>query len=526
MFFLLTSSSSEPEPQSVSEPEPATAEPPAAAHHEPSVAVPTPPASTSLSSGLYQQPQPQTPSNLASISTSISSPAVSSQQFTPQQQQQAPVQSLLPQQLQQQQQQQPLSQHHPYATQHALPAHLEPQPPQSQPQQTQNAATHSSYFRQNEAANPYFHTPTPPSAATQSAHATENPYGAFGHLVGGQGQGQHQQGGLLAGGFGGEYGYDGQRGFYESYQQSAFGARGLDDLKGLPGTQQQQQNQQPPNAAGLPPQSSGLLPSSQAHNQGPSGQQGAAQQGGAAQGGPTALGYGPPPPAPYMNYYNVPYPQNQYYGSPYGQSGVGYGIPHQGYPKYPMFQPGPPQGNANTAQSKQQGGPGMGGGITGGQSNPYGQALYQNQGGIGGYDEYHSQHQQPQHQQHQQHSLLGQSEYGKQLYGNTAGQGFMALGGQGGNTGSGTNAAPRGGQSPETSYKPYGGKDVGVGRGAPSQQQGPPQSQQQGGGQGQGPQGQAFYGGNRLGGGPQQSGHFPQAQNEYYYQPRQQQYWQ
>ncbi|KAJ3522543.1 hypothetical protein NMY22_g11848 [Coprinellus aureogranulatus] len=124
------------------------------------------------------------------------------------------------------------------------------------------------------------------------------------------------------------------------------------------------------------------------------------------------------------------------------------------------------------------------------------------------------------HHQHS-HSLgLGQggvgvgsaAEYGKPLYGGSAGQvgmqGFMGLGSQSsGVNPSSAAGGPRTASSPESAYKPYGSKDVGVtsGRGGSVQQQsqvqGQPQSQSQGQSTPGGPQGQGFYGSNRFGSG-------------------------
>ncbi|KAK0189668.1 hypothetical protein F5146DRAFT_1139077 [Armillaria mellea] len=384
---------------------------------------------------------------------------------------QQPPQSHLPQQLQQQSL-------HQYS-QHGLPTHLEPQQNQSPPQaQPSSAAAHSAYFRQTDASTPYFHAPTPP------AQQTQDNYGSFG-LVG---QAQHQQGSHLGGFGGGDYGYaDSQRGFYDSYQQSSFGGRNVlgshEDIKGLPGTQQQ-----PASATG------GLPPSNTQTSQQHPSSQGAGQ--------PQNQGPYPPPPVPY--YFN-PYTQNQYYGTPYNNA---YGVP-QPFVKYPaMYQP-PGPGSAPSPVTKQ---PGPGGNVgVQPQSNPYGQTLYQQ---SAGYDDY----------SHQQHSLGG--DYGKQLYGGGAGQGFMGSGAGG--------ASGRGAGSPETAYKPYAPKDVGVGvgsaRGGVQQQQ--QQAQQQGQGQGQagqgGPQGQGFYGGARFGagvgsgvGGPQQSAHHQQGGPQGHLYPQQ-----
>ncbi|KAK0216073.1 hypothetical protein IW262DRAFT_1397768 [Armillaria fumosa] len=476
---------------------------------EPSAVAAPPPTSASLGSSLYQQQPLSHPTQQSSpqvtiphtaLPTSVSQPAVPTQaaashvvssplqpftqphqsavsqasQAPPQSQpllHQQPPQSHLPQQLQQQSL-------HQYS-QHGLPTHLEPQQNQSPPQaQPSSAAAHSAYFRQSDASTPYFHAPTPP------AQQTQDNYGSFG-LVG---QAQHQQGSHLGGFGGGDYGYaDSQRGFYDSYQQSSFGGRNVlgshEDIKGLPGTQQQ-----PSSATG------GLPPSNAQTSQQHPSSQGAGQ--------PQNQGPYPPPPVPY--YFN-PYTQNQYYGTPYNNA---YGVP-QPFVKYPaMYQP-PGPGSAPSPVTKQ---PGPGGNVSvQPQSNPYGQTLYQQ---TAGYDDY----------SHQQHSLGG--DYGKQLYGGGAGQGFMGSGAGG--------ASGRGAGSPETAYKPYAPKDVGVGvgsaRGGVQQQQ--QQAQQQGQGQGQagqgGPQGQGFYGGARFGagvgsgvGGPQQSAHHQQGGPQGHLYPQQ-----
>ncbi|KAF8172832.1 hypothetical protein K438DRAFT_175917 [Mycena galopus ATCC 62051] len=289
--------SSEPEP--VAEPQPQSPPTPplqqqqAPAHHEPPPAS-VPPTSASLSSALFQvlpqqQASPQVPSQQQqqhTLQSSVSQPVVSQapkvtplaealaqpapispaiqqelSQLTPQQQaymqhipgyaapphlqqqqqlQQQHQQQQQQQQAQQQQQQQHLPQQshaqHQYA-QHGLPTHIDPSQQQSTPQH--QPASHSSFFRSEPtpaAASPYFHTPTPPAGQTQ-----DTPYGAFGQLGA---QGQHQQGAHLSGFSQQDYGHaDNQRGFYDTYQQSAFGNRnvlGHEDVKGAP--------QQPPNS--------------------------------------------------------------------------------------------------------------------------------------------------------------------------------------------------------------------------------------------------------------------------------------
>ncbi|KAF8658417.1 hypothetical protein AX16_001968 [Volvariella volvacea WC 439] len=419
--------------------------------------------------------------------------------------------------------------HHPYS-QHGLSAHIDPAqstPTTSQPQQ-QQPTSHTNYFRQNEvASSAYFHTPTPPAAQAQ-----DSAYGAFGQLAG---QAQHQQASHVSGFGASDYTYgDNQRGFYDTYtQQAGFGGRnvlGHEDVKGLPGASQ------PSTGAGLPT-------SAQTSQQHPTSQ---ATQPQSAGGQAPQQGY--PPPVPY--YYTQPYPHNQYYGAPYSS-----GYVPQPFVKYPtMFQPGPPgPGSAPSPAGKQ---PGANVGVNvQPQTNPYSQGLYQQ----GAYDDYqhHSQHQQ--HQQHG-HSLglgqgVGANDYSKQLYGGSGQggmQGFMNLGQNAGASGVPTSntTGPRGGSSPENTFKPYASKDVGVGVGGGrgvQQQGGPSQQPQQGQGQGSGgPQGQ-FYGGNRFGSGvgagvgvPQQSVHhqqggpqahlgYPQTGNDsfYQYQARQQQgYWQ
>lgn len=252
----------------------------------------------------------------------------------------------------------------------------------------------------------------------------------------------------------------------------------------------------------------------------------------------------------------MPYP---YYSYPQSQQFYGYG-PNYAQPfKYPtMFQAPPGPGSAPSPVAKQPAGV-----AVQPQTNPYSQGLYPQSG----YDDYQ---QHPHHQQHQQHqhthSLgLGQGgvsggDYGKQLYGGAGQggmQGFMGLGGQSASQGgvqASSAGGPRGGGSPETPYKPYAPKDVGVpaGRGTAVQGQGQGQVQPQG--QGQAPQGQGFYGAARFGGsgaggvgavaggvgGPQQSSHhpqggpqghlaYPQGSNDggfYPYQRQQPQYWQ
>ncbi|KAF7759751.1 hypothetical protein Agabi119p4_11446 [Agaricus bisporus var. burnettii] len=450
-------------------------------------------------------------------------PSLANLQQTQQQQShhQLPQHQHLPQQVQQS------HTHHQYS--HHLPAQLESQQHlPSTAQQAPTATTHSSYFRQNDTANtmPYFHTPTPPAGQSQ-----DSPYGAFGQLAS---QNQHQQGSHLAGFNSADYNYDSQRGFYESYpQQTGFGNRNAlgheDNIKGLPGSQQQ------PPANSMPPSANQVSQHSS---------QSTAQPQSAGGQGPQF----PPPPVPY--YYN-PYPQNQYYGTPYSS-----GYVPQPYVKYPaMFQPGPPGSNSAPSPATKQ--PGANANVAvQPQSNPYSQSLYGQQGAYDDYQQHahHSQHQHP-------HALglgqtnvgVGATEYSKQLYGG-AGQGFIGLGGQSGGAASGVaGAGPRNASSPETAYKYQkdGGIGVAGGRGA-SVQGGPGQAQPQGqsagqGGQG-GPQGQGYYGANRFSGGvgagigsgvaPQQNAHhqqggpqghlaYPQGGNDGNFYPYQrQQYWQ
>ncbi|KAJ7058270.1 hypothetical protein C8F01DRAFT_1060523 [Mycena amicta] len=536
-----TSFDNAPEPEAAPEPQPQATSPRAPqvvapTHHEhtpPQATVP--PTSASLGSALFQQglpPQAQVSSH--TLPSSVSQPVVSQKsaplteslaaqpvqlqqehsQLTPQQQymqQHMAAGGYVPPHLQLQQQQQQQQSHSHQYSQHGLPTHIDPSQPNPQ---LQAASAHSNYFRNEHApaaaSSPYFHAPTPPAGQTQ-----DTPYGAFGQLGG---QGQHQQGGHISG-FGQDYGHDNQRGFYDTYQPSAFnrGVLGHEDVKGLSGGPQQQ-----PNAGGLPP-------SGQTTAQHGNGQNAGQQQQPPPAAGPQGQQYAPPLP------YYYPYPQNQYYGAPYNS---GYSVPP--YVKYPAMFPGPPGPGSGPAPGQQ------------GQTNigVKGQGQAQGQGGYGpaqglyqsGYDDYTGQpqsHAAQHQQQQQQHSLgLGQGgvDYGKPLYG--GGQGFMGLGGQGGTSGP-QGANTRGG-SPETQYKPY-GKDVGVA--ARASQQGQGQGQQQAQGQGQAaPQGQGFYGGNRFGGvggaggsGPQQNAHavpaahlgYSQAQNDFYpYQGRQQQYWQ
>ncbi|TFY56438.1 hypothetical protein EVG20_g8922 [Dentipellis fragilis] len=419
-----------------------------------------------ISQGIPQQAQPPVSQH---IPTSISQPSIQTQvpphQAPPasssispfphqtQQQQAVSPPSLaghhqpLQAQTAQSQSQLPTSQHHQYA-QHGLPTHLDPQsqvqhsPHLAQAAQPQSA--HSSYFRQPEA--PYFHAATPPAGQAQESPA--------------------------------DYGYgDNQRNLYDSYgQQTGFGNRGvLDDVKGLPGLQQQASA-----SAGLPPNSA------QASQQHPQSAQGNAQPQPAGNQGPQQ-GY--PPPMPYYN----PYPQNQYYGSPYNYA---YGVP-QPFVKYPtMFQPGPPgPGSAPSPAAKQ------GPSAVNPQTNPYSQGLYGQQHPSASYDDisYH-----PQHGHGQSVSgNLPANEYSKQLYGGHAAQGmqgFMNLGPSSGPNSGAPIGQRAGGASPENAYKPYapGVKDVGTGVGVGVGQGGVNQPQGRAGVQ-QPQHGQSgFYGGARF----------------------------
>ncbi|KAJ4481099.1 hypothetical protein J3R30DRAFT_3464283 [Lentinula aciculospora] len=442
----------------------------------------------------------------------------------------------------------------------------------------------------------FHHSPTPP---TQD----NNGYGAFGSVLGSQslsnqglgiagqslssmGQGAlGGMGGLGMTGLGGQglghqqqqqqslspfdsYGYEGgQRNFYDSYQPNTFGrgVLGHDDLKGSLPSQQQVQQTPSTTSTGtsnsLPPSASSQSSVAQSQ-QSPATSVSSSAQGQPQSGqGPAPAGYHPAAPVP--TYYYQPFPhQNSYYGAAamgapsnygYGVSGMGVGVP-QPYPgmnvgKYPTIYSGLP-GNAPSPAGKPSPGMGVHGSVIGHgglgvQPQSYGGGLYGQQQGYDDYQHHTQQHHQQQgHQHHNSHGLgLGQ-DYSKQLYGGQGGlQGYMS-GSSGGAGSAGVvsgSGAPRSGSSPETAYKPYAPKDVGVGRGNIQQSQGQAQSQgqtQAQGGPGGGPQGQGYYGGNRfgnassVGGGasaPQQSAPlYPQGQNDagYYYQQRQQQYWQ
>ncbi|KAL4063971.1 hypothetical protein V8B97DRAFT_1876359 [Scleroderma yunnanense] len=517
-------------PQYVSAPGPVTSAPVSA-----SVSAPT-----TITAPVQPSQSPLTPS-ISSISSSVSQPVTSSNSqllSQPQSQQptqpqqlpsQVPLHSSLATPLQPQTTAQLSYPPHQVPTQHqfahlGFPTHLSDttvqQPSQTasqiQTQQPQQPAS-ATYFRQADA--PYFHAPTPPAGSQEYA------VGVFGGQIGQQLPAQASH---LAGFGSGDYGYEGQRGFYDYAQSPAFsGGRNVlshDDVKSLPTSNQ------------LPSASVNVLPpSSSQSTQLPPPQGSGAPQPSAAQGPQQSY---PPHAMPY--YY--PYPQNhQYYGSPYNS---GYGVP-QTFVKYPtMFQPPPAQG---TGAGKQ-------GNV---QQDHYGRSLYG------------SQHQQHQHQPgydelypHQQHHAPGVGSLGgeykhPQLYGNQGIQGFMGLG-QASNASSGPTLGQRtGGASPEAAYKPY-SQNVGVKDGTPGvggvgvgQSQGGRAGVQQGHGQGGG-----FYGGgaNRFassagGTGPhgqhQQHQHQPGAQQgsapqghvnvgypqgnadgNFYQYPRQQQFWQ
>ncbi|KAG5728224.1 CUE domain-containing protein [Termitomyces sp. T112] len=554
---IFDSNPSEPEAPTAAPEAPSTPAAQSAAPANQELPAPPPataPAATSVSSTAIfaqQQVQPQQPPAIQSLHTlpsSVSQPsqlpghvaaaASPIQQFAQQQHQQAQQQAqhhqpqhqqqqhslasvhqqqLLQQHVQQPQHTQPLNQF----TQHGLPTHMDPSQQPLHSQQQNNS--HSNYFGgRGEAAataGPYFHTPTPPAGQAQ-----DSPYGSFGQLGA---QPQHQQASHLAG-FGQDYNAYGenQRGFYDTYQQGAFGNRnvlGHEDVKGLPGTQPQ-----PPASGGIPPSNA---------------------QGAQPHGSLQAGGQPQPAGAQAPQGYSVPYP---YYTYPQSQQFYSYNPPYGAVPqfKYPtMYQPPSGPASAPSPVSKQ---PGTGVGALP-QGNPYSQGLYPQ----GGYDDYQPH---PHHSQHtQQHSLglnqggVGAGEYGKQLYGsgNLGIPGFMGPGGQGASTGGPTSNAggPRGAGSPETPYK-YAAKEGVAGRGAGQQGQGQGQPQGQSHG-GQVPQGQGFYGGARFGansgiggtggvGGPQQSAHhpqngpqghpgYPQSGNDgnfYQYRGQQQGYWQ
>ncbi|KAJ8457584.1 hypothetical protein ONZ45_g18257 [Pleurotus djamor] len=393
--------------------------------------------------------------------------------------------------------------------------------------------SHSNNRKMLGAADPFFHTPTPPAPQPQ-----ESAYGAFGQL-GQQMQHQAQAQASHLGGFGGDYGYgDNQRGFYDSYgQQAGFNGRntlGHDDMKGGPVSQQ-------------PASNVGISATASQTSQHSAASQASVQPQAVAGQAPQQY----PPPLPY--YYN-PYPQNQFYGTPYNS---GYGV--HNYVKYPaaMFAGGPASGPTPAAKQP---------GNVQPQSNPYGQGLYtqHQQHPSASYEEIGYQH----HSQ-QPHGLsagLPSNEYGKQqLYGGQGG--FMGLGQSNGPAGGVRNT---GGGSPETPYKPYAPKDVGggvgggmgVNQGIQGGRAGSVQGQQpsqvgQSQGQGQPQQGQGNFYSNRYAanagagvgvgagvGGPQGQAahhlHQPQGQgpqshlaypqggseaNFYSYQARQQGYW-
>ncbi|KAG6820533.1 hypothetical protein H0H93_015704 [Arthromyces matolae] len=535
-----------PAPETPSQPAPTVSVP--TAQEQPAAPSAPAPAAPSVSSGVTFSQQPAQPPTtvqqpLHNLPSSVSQPsqqlpahitaaASPIQQFTQQQAQHLQTQHQQAQQhslgsvhqqplLQQQHVQQPqhTPQSHSQYAQHGLPTHLDPS--QQSLHSQQQGGSHSNYFggrgETSAASAPYFHTSTPPAGQAQ-----DTPYGSFGQL---SAQPQHQQASHLAG-FGQDYNAygDNQRGFYDTYQQGAFGNRnvlGHEDVKGLPGGQQQ-------------PQTTGNIPPANAQGSQP---HGSLQAGGQPQ----------PASAQAPQGYSVPYP---YYTYPQSQQFYGYNPPYGAVPqfKYPaIYQPPSGPASAPSPVSKQPG--------AGVQGNPYNQGLYPQ----GGYDEYQPHH----HSQHSQQHTLGlnqggvaASDYGKPLYGggNLGIQGFMGPAGQstGGAGGPTSNAGgPRGAGSPETPYKPYSTKDVGgvaTGRGASQQGQNQGQPQGQGHG-GQVPQGQGFYGGARFGagaggisgtGGPQQGAHhpqngpqghpgYPQSANDgnfYQYRGQQQGYWQ
>ncbi|KAF9074662.1 hypothetical protein BDP27DRAFT_1444079 [Rhodocollybia butyracea] len=493
-----------------------------------------------------------------------------------------PLQSQPQQQSQQQQQQQQgylrQNDQSPYAAGVSSGFNHTSTPPQSQTQDNGYGSFGASLGGSQSLASQGLGGITQGLSMGQGQGALAGMGGLGGAALGGQGLSHQQQQASLSA-FD-NYGYEGgQRSFYDSYQPNTFGGRNVlshEDLKGGLASQQQASTAQTPSTSSGTPttsQSSAQSAQSPATSVSPSAQ-GQPQPG---QGGP-APGYHPAAPVP--TYYYQPFPhQNSYYsaaamGAPsnYGYSvggmggmgAVGVGVP-QPYPgmsgmnvnvgKYPTMYPGPP-GSASPA-GKPSHTPGMGvvghghgsvlghGGI-GVQPQNYGGGLYAQQQGYDDYSHHTAQHHQQQnHQQHHTSHGLGIGQDYKQLYG--GGQG--GLQGYTGSAGVGGSGAARG--SPETSYKPYAGKDVGVGgvsgvaRGN-VQQQGQGQGQSGGQGQGQGGQGapqggQGFYGGAaRFGGGvgggnggvggggaPQQ---YPQGQNDagYYYQQQrqQQQYWQ
>ncbi|KAJ7689514.1 hypothetical protein B0H14DRAFT_3532770, partial [Mycena olivaceomarginata] len=348
-----------PEPQPQSPPTPPQV-PASVQHHEPPPAS-VPPTSASLSSALFQQqglPQqasPQVPSPQHTLSSSVSQPVVSQapkvvplaealaqpapispalqqelNQLTPQQQANNSSSSSKQQQQQQQQHQQHLpqqshAQHH-YAQARAPDAHRSvaaTDDPQHQP-----ASAHSSYFRNEPTpatSSPYFHTATPPAGQTQ-----DTPYARsqdYGHA-------------------------DGQRGFYDTYQQSAFGNRnvlGHETSRVSPARRSSRRTRgasalcRPVRAAA---RRARRRPAA-APRRRPQGQQ----------------GY--PPPLPYHYY---PYPGNQYYGGPYNS---GYSVAPP-FVKYPTMFPGPPgPGNAPAPGQQGQGSLGVKGGV---QAQAQGQA--------------------------------------------------------------------------------------------------------------------------------------------------------
>ncbi|KAL4077653.1 hypothetical protein J3A83DRAFT_1639773 [Scleroderma citrinum] len=256
----------------------------------------------------------------------------------------------------------------------------------------------ATYFRQTDA--PCFHILTPLSAIQYYA------VDVFGRQIG---QKLPAQAPHLSGFGCGDYGYDGQRGFYDSHAQSpeSSGSHSVlrhSNLKGLPTS-----HQLPSASVSVPPSSSSqsiqLPPPQVLGTSQPSAAQGPQQS-------------HPPHVMPY--YY--PYPQNhQYYRSLYNS---GYGVP-QTFFKYPtMFQPPPAQGTGAGKQRNVQ-------------QDHYGRSLYGSQHHAPGVGSLGGEHKHP------------------HLYGNQGIQGFMGLG-QASNASSGPTLGQRtGGASPEAAYKPY-----------------------------------------------------------------------
>ncbi|KAI9508034.1 hypothetical protein F5148DRAFT_1284497 [Russula earlei] len=439
-----------PEPVSPSAPEPVaklSSESPAAPESQQLPSAPPPPqpelpvTSSSITPSLNSAPsftqstQPQTipqqaqasvPSQPASahLQTSVSQPALTSPSAVPQvssqisgyphQSQQQPLQPPPPPPPPSQQQQvsPPSHQQPPHHSlqqqyaQHGLPTHLDPAQAQHQsPPPQQQVPT--SFYRQPDAQGPYFHAGagTPPTSQAQ-----DSPYTAFGQL---NQQGPVSQLGAFGGGA--DYGYG------DSQQQTgAFGARGglHDDVKGLPGLQQQHSSSSSSNS------------SSNSNNSPNNSSKGDLHPLQAARSrADRAIR---PPWVTTSHILKI-----QFYGSPYNYA---YSVP-QPFVKYPVFPPGP--GSAPSPA-----------GPPGKQPQSYGQGQ--------GQSLYGQQHQQaydePQlgyhphaNHSHQLSASLGgvlPADYGKALYAHQ--QGLSTRG-----------AAA----SPETAFKPYaqgaGTKDVG-----------------------------------------------------------------